>query len=298
MNQWEGVSEFVTVAEEQSFTRAAQRLDTSVANISRRVNLLEDRLGVKLLARTTRKVSVTEAGQTYYQHCKPLVEGLSQAELAVNQLQVTPKGKIKMTAPVTYGEQVIAPLMHDFLIEYPHIELDLVLSNQKHDLIEEGFDLAIRLGRLEDSTMMARKLRNRHMYVCASPLYLMQYGEPFSISELKHHNCLLGSSKYWRLDENSIERLVTVKGRIQCNSGYALVNAALKGLGIVQLPDYYVQPYLASGELVELLTDYRGNQEGIWALYPQNRMLTSKVRTLIDYLSAALSREYHEQHSN
>ncbi|GAL11360.1 transcriptional regulator LysR family in formaldehyde detoxification operon [Vibrio astriarenae] len=294
MSQWEGITEYVAVVEEHSFTNAALRLNTSVANVSRRINALEERLGIKLLVRTTRKVSVTEAGAIYYQHCKPLVEGLSNAELAVNQLQVSPKGRIKMTAPVTYGEQVIAPLMHEFLMTYPHVDLDLVLSNQKQDLVEEGFDLAIRLGRLDDSSMMARKLRDRHMFVCASPDYIQQYGEPYSLSELKHHNCLQGSTQYWRFDDRGNERLIQIKGRMQCNSGYALLNAALKGLGIVQLPDYYVQPYLASGELVELLTDYRGNKEGIWALYPQNRMLTSKVRTLIDYLAAKVSRDNHE----
>ncbi|QIA62654.1 LysR family transcriptional regulator [Vibrio astriarenae] len=294
MSQWEGITEYVAVVEEHSFTNAALRLNTSVANVSRRINALEERLGIKLLVRTTRKVSVTEAGAIYYQHCKPLVEGLSNAELAVNQLQVSPKGRIKMTAPVTYGEQVIAPLMHEFLMTYPHVDLDLVLSNQKQDLVEEGFDLAIRLGRLDDSSMMARKLRDRHMFVCASPDYIQQYGEPYSLSELKHHNCLQGSTQYWRFDDRGNERLIQIKGRMQCNSGYALLNAALKGLGIVQLPDYYVQPYLASGELVEALTDYRGNKEGIWALYPQNRMLTSKVRTLIDYLAAKVSRDNHE----
>ncbi|WP_038177217.1 MULTISPECIES: LysR family transcriptional regulator [Vibrio] len=291
MANWEGVNEFVAVVETQSFTAAAEKLSTSVANISRRITALEAKLAVKLLLRTTRKVSVTEVGETYYQHCKPLVEGLMLAELAVTQLQATPTGKIKMTAPVTFGEQVLAPLMHRFLLQHPQIELDLVLSNQRMDLVQEGYDLAIRLGKLEDSSMMARKLLERHVFVCASPGYLSRCGEPYTLSELKQHQCLRGSTKYWRFDDNGAERLIHVEGRLQCNSGYALVDAALKGLGIVQLPDYYVQPYLEAGDLVEVLTPYRGNQEGIWALYPQNRMLTSKVRTLIDYLSTALNRE-------
>lgn len=291
MANWEGINEFVAVVETQSFTGAAEKLSTSVANISRRITALEAKLAVKLLVRTTRKVSVTEVGETYYQHCKPLVEGLMLAELAVTQLQATPTGKIKMTAPVTFGEQVLAPLMHQFLLQHPQIELDLVLSNQRMDLVEEGYDLAIRLGKLEDSSMMARKLLERHVFVCASPSYLSRCGEPYTLSELKQHQCLRGSTKYWRFDDKGAERLIHVEGRLQCNSGYALVDAALKGLGIVQLPDYYVQPYLEAGDLVEVLTPYRGNQEGIWALYPQNRMLTSKVRTLIDYLSTALNRE-------
>ncbi|MEL7293279.1 MAG: LysR family transcriptional regulator [Pseudomonadota bacterium] len=288
MADWDGINEFVAVVETQSFTAASEKLSTSVANISRRINALEKKLAVKLFVRTTRKVSVTEAGATYYQHCKPLVEGLMLAELAVTQLQATPTGRIKMTAPVTFGEQILAPLMHEFLLQYPHIELDLFLSNQRLDLVQEGYDLAIRLGKLEDSTMMARKLLDRHVFACASREYLERHGEPHTLSELKQHQCLRGSNSYWRFDQDGAERLIHVEGRIQCNSGYALVDAALKGLGIVQLPDYYVQPYLVTGELVEVLTCYRGNQEGIWALYPQNRMLTSKVRTLIDYLSTAL----------
>ncbi|USD61055.1 MULTISPECIES: LysR family transcriptional regulator [Vibrio] len=295
MANWEGINEFVAVVETQSFTAAAERLSTSVANISRRVTALEDKLAVKLFVRTTRKVSVTEVGATYYQHCKPLVEGLMLAELAITQLQASPTGRIKMTAPVTFGEQVLAPLMHEFLLQYPQIELDLVLSNQKMDLVQEGYDLAVRLGKLDDSSMMARKLLDRHMFVCASPDYLAKHGEPHTLSELKRHQCLRGSTKYWRFEDKGAERLIHVDGRVQCNSGYALVDAALKGLGIVQLPDYYVQPYLETGELVEVLTPYRGDQEGIWALYPQNRMLTSKIRTLIDYLSEALNREPHDR---
>ncbi|WP_261815812.1 LysR family transcriptional regulator [Vibrio gallicus] len=295
MANWEGINEFVAVAQNQSFTGAAQQLATSVANISRRVHSLEQRLGIKLLLRTTRKVSLTEAGATYYHHCKPLVEGLGMAELAVTQLQSSPQGRIKVTAPVTFGEQVLAPLMHQFLLEYPQVELELVLSNQRMDLIEDGFDLAIRLGRLQDSTMMAKKLLNRDVFVCSSPEYLERHGEPHTLSELKHHQCLRGSVKYWRFDDKGNERLIHVDGRIQCNSGYALVDAAIKGLGIVQLPDYYVQSYLASGKLIELLKAYRGKQEGVWALYPQNRMLTSKVRTLIDYLSDTLTRNKYGQ---
>ncbi|MFA0088340.1 LysR family transcriptional regulator [Vibrio sp. 10N.261.51.F12] len=287
MADWEGVNEFVAVVESQSFTGAAKRLNTSVANISRRVNALEQRLGVKLLVRTTRKVSVTEAGESYFRHCKPLLEGLMSAELAVTQLQIAPKGLIKVTAPVTFGEQSLAPILHQFLKLHPQIELDVMLSNQKVDLVQEGFDLAIRLGQLDDSTMMARKLLDRQLFVCCSPDYLATYGEPHTLSELKRHQCLRGSVKHWRFSNGGSERMININGRLQCNSGYALVDAALKGLGIVQLPDYYVQSYLESGELVELLTDYRGEREGIWALYPQNRMLTSKVRTLIDYLVEA-----------
>ncbi|RTZ17481.1 LysR family transcriptional regulator [Vibrio aquaticus] len=288
MANWEGVSEFVAVAETQSFTAAAKKLDTSVAQISRRVSTLEERLAVKLFNRTTRKVSLTEAGQIYYQQCKHLVEGLELAELAVTQMQSTPKGLLKITAPVTFGEQNLAPLIHQFLELYPQVSLDLVLSNQKLDLIESGVDVAIRLGRLQDSSFMAKRLSTRQLYVCASPGYLERSGEPHTLSELSNHQCLVGSVDYWRFRDRNGEKSLRVTGRIHCNSGYALLDAAKRGLGLVQLPDHYVQEALDSGELVEVLSEYRDEREGIWALYPQNRNLSPKVRLLIDFLAEKL----------
>ncbi|WDY53160.1 LysR substrate-binding domain-containing protein [Vibrio fluvialis] len=289
MASWEGVSEFVAVAETGSFTQAAKRLVTSVANVSRRIALLEERLGVKLLLRTTRKVSLTEAGQVYYQQCRALLEGLEQAELTVTQMQQTPRGKLKVTAPVTYGEQKIAPLLNDFLLQHPKLELELVLTNQKLDLIEQGVDVAVRLGQLDDSSFIARRLSNRHLYVCATPEYLAQCGTPHTLSELTKHSCLVGTYDHWRFKENQQSRSIRVKGRLSCSSGVVLLDAVLKGMGLAQLPDYYVEEYLLSGRLVEVLPSYRDDREGVWALYPQNRHLSPKVRLLVDYLAQHLS---------
>lgn len=289
MANWEGVSEFVAVAETNSFTGAANKLKTSVAQISRRVSALEERLAVKLLHRTTRKVSLTEAGQLYYQQCKHLVEGLELAELAVTQMQAEPKGLLKVTAPVTYGEMNLAPLLHRFIEKYPQVNLELNLTNQKLDLIEQGVDVAIRLGRLQDSSLIVKRLSSRQLYVCASPAYLDRSGEPHTLSELSHHQCLVGTADYWHFKEQKREKSLRVSGRIKCNSGFALVDAAKRGLGLVQLPDYYVQEALDNGELVEVLTDYRDDREGIWALYPQNRNLSPKVRLLIDFLAENMS---------
>lgn len=288
MANWEGVSEFVAVAELHSFTAAAKKLDTSVAQISRRVAMLEERLAVKLFNRTTRKVTLTEAGQLYFTQCKHLVEGLELAELAVTQMQSTPKGLLRVTAPVTYGEQRIAPLLHQFLERHPQLDLDLMLTNQKLDLIELGVDVAIRLGRLKDSSLVAKKLSSRQLYVCASPKYLEHYGEPHTLSELASHQCLVGSVDYWRFNVGKREKSLRVHGRIHCNSGLALLDAAKRGLGLAQLPDYYVQESLDNGELVEVLSDYRDEREGIWALYPQNRNMSPKVRLLIDFLAENL----------
>lgn len=296
--RWDGISEFVYVAEYESFTRAAKELGISTAQVSRQISALEQRLNIKLLYRTTRKVSLTEEGRVFYQHCRGVLDGLDAAEQAVSNLQSKPQGRIKLTAPVTYGEQQLLPLINDFMLQYRDIEVTAFLSNQKLDLIEGGYDLAIRIGKLSDSTMMAKKLSLRTNFVCAAPAYLAKHGVPKTINELSQHNCLLGTRDYWRFidfektatgQETIKERNFRVFGSVQYNSGYSLVDAALKGLGIVQLPDYYVQKHLASRALVSLLDDYQEPEEGIWAIYPYNRHLSPRIRLLVDFLAERLS---------
>lgn len=295
--RWDGISEFVYVADYESFTRAAKELGISTAQVSRQISALEKRLSIKLLYRTTRKVSLTEEGRVFYQHCRGVLDGLDAAEQAVSNLQSKPQGRIKLTAPVTYGEQQLLPLVNDFMVQYRDIEVTAFLSNQKIDLIDGGYDLAIRIGKLSDSTMMAKKLSRRTNFVCAAPAYLEKYGIPHSLSDLSQHNCLLGTRDYWHFIEDGKidsgknadkEKNLRVSGSVQYNSGHSLVDAALKGLGIVQLPDYYVQKYLASGELVSLLNNYREPEESIWAIYPHNRHLSPKIRLLVDYLAEHL----------
>lgn len=289
MANWEGVEEFVAVGTHQSFTTAAKKLNTSVAQVSRRVSALEKKLAVKLLNRTTRRVNLTEAGQLYFQHCKHLVEGLELAELAVTQMQRSPTGTIKVTAPVTYGEQQLSPLFTEFLILYPQVNLDIVFTNQKLDLLEAGIDVAIRLGRLQDSNLIAKRLASRQLYVCANQTYLANHGQPHTIAELNNHQCLVGSMDYWRFRDNEQEKAIRVSGRIKCNSGYSLHQAAKQGLGLVQLPDYYVKEDLNSGQLIEVLSQFRDKQEGIWAVYPENRLLSTKVKLFIEFLAEKLS---------
>ena len=291
MENWLGINEFVAVVETQSFTKAAEQLNTSVAQVSRKVASLEKRLGNKLLLRTTRKITVTEAGAHYFQHCKSLVEGLKQAELALSDLAEVPKGTLKITAPITYGEQVIAPLLNEYMQTYPALKLQLILSNQSLDLITENIDLAIRIGHLEDSTMMVKKLTQRQLYVCASPDYIDKYGSPFSLVELNNHNCLIGSSPLWSFNNLDKERNIRITGNINCNSGFALADAAIKGIGLVQLPDYYVREALKNGQLIECLSAYRSPLQAISAVYSNNRYLTVKVKLLLEFLSSKLSHE-------
>ena len=289
MYLWDGVSEFSAVAETESFTAAGKQLGISTAQVSRQVSALEDRLDAKLLYRTTRKVSLTEVGDVYYQHCRHVLDGLEDAERAITNLQSKPRGKIKLTAPITYGEDSIIPLVNDFVKLYPELEVNINLTNQAVDLVDEGYDLAIRLGKLKDSTMMAKKLASRTQYVCASADYINIYGVPHSLSELESYNCLRGTIDLWRFQESGKEKNIRVSGNIRCNSGYGLVDAALKGIGIIQLPDYYVQSYIVDGKLITMVNNYREAEEGVWALYPRNRHLSSKIRMLVDFLGEGLS---------
>jgi DNA-binding transcriptional LysR family regulator len=288
---WEGVCEFVAVVEQGSFTAAARRLGISTAQVSRQVSALEARLATRLLYRTTRRVTVTEAGQLYYRLCRQALDGLEEAELAVTRQQQVPRGKLRMTAPVAFGERTLAPLINDFSRQYPELEVELYLTNQPLDLVAEAYDLAIRLGQLQDSSMMARRLASRTLYVCAAPAYLATYGEPHSLSELEQHNCLRGTLDYWRFQEQGRPRNIRVSGSLHCNSGWALLDAALKGIGLVQLPDFYVLKHLHSGALIPVLERFRCSDEGIWALYPHNRHLSSKVRLLLDHIAGALSEQ-------
>lgn len=286
---FDGISEFVYVAETTSFTQAAKKLNISTAHVSRRITALEQRLNVKLLYRTTRKVSLTQEGQLFYQHCRSVLDGIEEAERVVTNLQQKPQGHIKLTAPVTYGEQKILPLVNDFIQQHSEVQVSAYLSNQKVDMVEQGFDLAIRLGKLADSTLMAKKLGSRTNYLCASPQYLEKYGMPHSLSELNDHSCLLGTLDYWRFKVAGKEKTIKVKGSLRYNNGTGLTDAALKGLGIVQLPDYYVKDFISQGKLLPLLSQFQEADEGIWAVYPHNRQLSPKIRALVDYLSEHLA---------
>nr|WP_321272753.1 LysR family transcriptional regulator [uncultured Tolumonas sp.] len=290
MTIWDGINEFVCVVETESFTAAAKRLEVSVAHISRQVNQLEDRLGAKLLYRTTRKLRLTEVGEVYYQHARKILDDMQAAERAVMEMEGKPTGKLRITAPVYYGEYFLAPLVNDFLLHYPQLDLELKLTNETVDLVKEGYDLAIRLGTLDSSSLMCRKLARRTQYLCASPAYLAAHGTPQTLADLANHRCLGGSLDHWRFLENGKLRNWRVGSAWSCNSGLALKDAALKGLGIVQLPDYYVQAALAQGSLVSLLESHRLPDDGVWVVYPQNRHLSPKVRLLVDFLVAQLGK--------
>ncbi|MDX1299999.1 MAG: LysR family transcriptional regulator [Pseudomonas sp.] len=296
MNRWEGLDEFVAVAECGQFTAAAERLSLSSSQVSRQIARLEERLQTRLFYRSTRRVALTEAGQTFLQHCQRLQDAREEALRAVGDLSSEPKGLLRMTCAVAYGERFIVPLVTEFMIQHPQLRVDIELSNRTLDLLHDGLDLAIRLGRLQDSRLVAARLASRQMYLCAAPEYLQRYGRPHSLSELSQHNCLIGSSDLWNFQANGQDASMRVQGNWRCNSGQAVLEAALRGIGLCQLPDYYVLEHLRSGALVSLLDNQQPPDTAVWAIYPQQRHLSPKVRQLVDFLKQGLGqrREYRK----
>lgn len=290
MNSWEGIDEFVAVAECSQFTAAAERLGISSSQVSRQIARLEERLQTRLFYRSTRKVALTEAGQTFLQHCQRLQDAREEALRVVGDLNSEPKGLLRMTCAVAYGERFIVPLATEFMTQHAQLRIDIELSNRPLDLVHEGLDLAIRLGRLQDSSMVATKLAPRKMYLCAAPDYLKHYGRPHSLSELNRHNCLIGTTDIWNFKFNQNETSQRVQGNWRCNSGQAVLDAALRGVGLCQLPDYYVLEHLRSGALVSLLDNHQPPNTAVWALYPQQRHLSPKVRQLVDFLKSGLAK--------
>ena len=290
MHPWAGIEAFVEVVRLGSFASAAQRLGVSSSHVSRQVAALEKRLDAPLLYRTTRRIRLTEAGRLYYEQCDALVDGFRDADAVLRDFEARPRGEIALTCATTFGERYIAPLINDLLAQYPQLSVRLHFTNRKVDLIEEGFDIGIRMGALEDSSMIARRLTDRREYVVGSPGYFQHFPQPHTLSELRHHRCLHGSRDRWRFAVDGMAREVTVRGPWQANSGPALLDAVLKGLGLAQLPDYYVEQHLAKGQLISVLDAYRHSDTGVWAVTPHHRQRSPKVRLVIDYLAEQLAR--------
>lgn len=284
MRNWEGIEAFVEVVQQGGFTAAARRLKVSPSHVSRLVSRLEAELNTPLMYRTTRKFRLSEAGERYFQHCRELLQGFSAAEEALSSFQTEPSGSLRVTCATTFGERFLAPQLNDFMLKYPKISLDLHLTNRQTDLIAEGYDLAVRMGTLKDSSLLARRLCDRREYLCASPGYLQRHPMPHTLVELSRHNCLQGSNTFWLFSENGQRRELRVNGNWRSNSGPALLDAVLKGLGIAQLPDYYVEPLLARGELIAMLEQYRYPYSGVWLVYPQARQRSPRLQLLCEFL--------------
>ncbi|MNU47880.1 LysR family transcriptional regulator [Brevundimonas sp. CEF1] len=289
MSRWDGIDEFTAVAEQASFSAAARRLSLSTSAVSREIARLEDRLQTRLLHRTTRRVELTDAGRDFLARCRRLIDERDEALAAVQPDDQAPRGLLRMTCSVSYGERFIAPAVNAFARQNPELRIELDLDNRLRDLVGDGYDLAVRFGHLTDSRLMARRLASRRLILCASPDYLARRGAPRDLSEIASHDGLIGSAEHWRFTEAGREVTLRPSGRWRCNSGAAVLDAALQGLGLCQLPDFYVAEALASGALVSLLDDQRPPDEGVWAVHPHPRHVPPKVRAMIDWLHDSLA---------
>ena len=290
MDKLTSIRTFCGVAKEGSFSMASRHLGVSTAMVSKHIKRLEDDLGVRLLNRSTRHCSLTEAGAEYYNRCQRLLAYLEEAEANVKNLSEEVRGTLKLSAPATFGTLYLMPAILDYKKEYPHLALNLRLTAQMPDLLEGGFDMAIHAGsaRLDDSDLVARKLGSFQLSVCATKEYLDKNGWPNHPEDLRHHNCLIfhteTATESWLFRSADNEFSVTVQGDIHANQGNALRVAALGGAGIVRLPDYMLREDVKSGALVEVLTDYQSPPRAFHALYPHRRLVPAKVRSFVDFL--------------
>lgn len=283
---------FVRVVELGSFAEAARRGGVSRAAISKYMDALEAHLGVRLLNRTTRRLNLTVEGEIYFQRCRRILEEVVEAEQEVTHLHAAPKGLLRVTAPISFGTRHLAALVVEFLTLHPEIELDLVLNDRFVDLVEEGFDVAVRIGNLRDSSLIARRLASTRLVLCAAPAYLVRHGVPLVPEDLSRHVCLLysltTSPGLWRFRLQGEESSVRVQGILHANNGEALHAAARAGLGVALLPGFLVTEDLEQGLLVPLLSDYTLPVLGIHAVCPSSRHMSVKVRRFMDFLVARL----------
>jgi LysR family transcriptional regulator for bpeEF and oprC len=292
MDRLTSMEVFRWVVDLGSFSRAADRLDLSKATVTAHVAAIENRLGVRLLNRTTRKLSLTEDGAAYLEHVRRVLADVQETEDMLSNARATPRGRLRVDMPVTLGRQHIVPALPRFAAQYPDIEVVATLDDRRIDLVEEGVDVAIRMGELEDSSFIAKRIYSTGFVVCASPDYLAIHGTPATPEDLVHHQCLgFYSAASRRVFEWPFERdggrfSLPPRGMLTVSNAEALVDAALGGAGIICVLDMIVGRQLASGELVPVLEDVRTSlQVPMSVIYPQNRHLSPKVRVFVDFVA-------------
>jgi DNA-binding transcriptional LysR family regulator len=280
---------FCTVVDKGSFVGAAEPLEMSKAAISRYVSGLEERLGVRLLHRTTRKLSLTEEGRQFYHQARDVLTLMDQAEEAVSSSAPEPSGVLRINAPVSFGVLHLAPVWADFMKVYPNVELDISLNDRLVDLVEEGFDAAVRIARMESSSLVGRRLAGTRMCLCASPQYLANHPEIRSLSDLTEHGVIaytnFASGNEWQFEGPHGSETVRTRSSVRCNNGDTCRSIALAGGGIALQPSFMVAEDLRKGDLVEILPAYQSVELGIYVVYPTRKHLATKVRVLINFLA-------------
>lgn len=292
MDNLQTMRAFAAVVEAGSFTAAAEQLRLTKGVVSKQVSQLEGRLGVRLLNRTTRSVSLTEFGQAYYERVSRILTDIEDLESAAQERQTEPRGRLRLTAPQVFGEMFVAPVARRYLEMYAEVNVELILADRYVSLVEEGFDLAIRIAEPPDSSLIARKIRPVKLITCAAPEYLARRGTPKSPRDLRDHDCVIDlngrTPRAWRYRVGGEPLIVNVNGRAAVNSAAAARGMALEGLGVALIPDFVVAQDLEAGRLADLFPENHAYDTAVYAIYPHARHLAPKVRRFIDLLTERL----------
>ncbi|HEX7931963.1 MAG TPA: LysR family transcriptional regulator [Paraburkholderia sp.] len=284
---------FVATVDAHNFTAAARRLSLSKQFVSRRVMALEEALGVPLLIRNTRKLAVTDLGQEFYERAKRILGEVADAEEAMSLRRAGPRGLLRVSAPMSFGMTHLSPLVARFLREHDDVRFDMELSDRTVDVVGEGFDMAVRIGVLPDSTLIAQKLVDVNLVACCSPGYRRRRGAPAAPEDLARHSCLLyghGGVVTWEFAVDGVEKNFEVHGPLRANNGELVREAAVAGLGIVRLPEFIVADALRSGQLVTVLDEFLPSPTGVYAVYPQHRQSSLAIRAFVDFLRKHLKK--------
>lgn len=288
MKQWDLLYTFVRVVDCGSFSMAAERLEVSKSLVSRKISQLESHLGTQLLFRTTRRIHPTDAGHALFLKCERLFSSLEEAEQAVLNLEDVPRGHLRIVCTDILGERYISLAAARFSALYSQVKIDVHVTSRLVDLVAEGYDLAVRYGKLTDSSLKARKIFELPHVVCASPKYFAKNGTPKNIEDLQEHDCLVATfdpCATWRFKVGTRKVDIDLEGKWRSNNASALISAAVEGLGICRLPELYLRDYLKKGRLVSIFDMYQYDVFPVWLVYPNTRYVAAKVRMFIDYLS-------------
>ncbi len=296
LDSLQGISVFVRVAEARSFTTAARKLGMTPSGASKAITRLEDRLGVRLVHRTTRSVSLTDDGAAYYERCRQILAELEDAETALTRRRAKPRGRLRVQMPVGFGQRILVPLLAEFVELYPELTVDAELSDRDPDLADEGLDAAVRIGDLGDARLIARALCELRFVTVASPQYLERHGEPQTPDELERHRCLVyylpRTHRYreWHFSSNGEPFSRAVAGSLNLNHSQALLDAAIAGAGIANVSTFIAYDAIRSGALKIILNDYVGVGPTVWVVYLQRRHLSPRVQAFVQFLGSRIPR--------
>ncbi len=296
MSRIDPLQTFVAVVRARNFSTAAESLGVTPSAVSKQISALEERLGVRLLNRTTRSVSPTEAGQMFYQHSENILDSITEAEKLVTDFDDTPKGRLRITAMSNFGRRELARVFNDFSDKYPDVSFDLHISDRPLDIVKEGYDFALRIGSLEDSRLIAKPVAEQRIVICASPAYLQKWGTPACLEDmLKHRILVVANAEYARLNwlrqfekENNFS-LANIERKLTVNDIDLIYEACLAGMGITALPTYIAERHLKNGELVRLFAEMEIPVRTIKVVFPQNRYLANKSRAFLDFITEYFS---------